>query len=94
MTIHTITPNDRGVFLVTTQGSEHLWEIEDDGSVFVTRESQRVNPYGLNMINGRRNVVTSVEAWPMLGGTFLYCMSGDIPWTRSSTIRNIERIEA
>jgi hypothetical protein len=91
MSIDSISPKDRGVFLVRTQGSEHTWEIEDDGTVHVTRESARSNP-GLDHINGRRNYVTAVDVWPTVGNCFLYFMGGDVPWTRSSTIREIERV--
>lgn len=89
-----LTENDRGIFVVETQGSQHLWEIDDDG-VRVTRESSRVNPYGLDSINGRPYNAT-VHTWPEVGGCFLNSINGalgDVPWTRSSTIKSIERVD-
>lgn len=89
-----LTPDARGTFLVTTQGSTHLWEITDEG-VFVTRNPDgRVsgNPYGLDSLNGRR-LLAHVERWPEVGYTFKVWIGGDIPWTRSSIIRDITEVE-
>lgn len=88
-----LTENDRGTFLVTTQGSTHMWEITDKG-VKVTRNSGRANVYGLNRINGTPYDAT-VEVWPEVGGCFRNVINGgagDIPWTRSSRIESIERV--
>lgn len=86
-----LTENDRGTFLVTTQGSIHRWEITDEG-VFVTRNPDMrdsKNPFGMDSINGRRNEVISVEMWPAVGVCFMYTMYGDMSWVRSSRIRSI-----
>lgn len=89
-----LTGEDRGVFLVKTQGSEHTWTITDD-HVTILRESKRHNPFGMDAMNGRPYYAT-VKAWPEVGGCFATIINGgagDVPWTRSSTIRSIERVE-
>lgn len=88
-----LTENDRGVFLVTTRsGTEHVWDISDEG-VTVERNPAGTGHWSMELFpNGRPNVVTDVTAWPEVGACFLYHMYGDIPWTRSSTVRSIERL--
>lgn len=92
-----LTENDRGTFLVTTKsGTTHLWEIIDShGEPFVSVTRRPSNPGHWSMQgfpNGRPVTATRVDAWPEVGGFFLYHMHGDIPWTRSSRIVSIERI--
>lgn len=92
-----LTENDRGTFLVTTRsGTQHVWTITDE-RVTVLRNPSRTGNNHWSMgdfPNGRPNIANSVHAWPEVGGCFLYTMSGDIPWTRSSTVRSIERLAA
>lgn len=89
-----LTADDRGVFLVETQGSVHRWTITDEGVSYV-RKSQRENPSGLNHYNGKSISVYEVPVWPKVGGVFfvrtrLY----SLPWHQSSTIKSITRVEA
>lgn len=92
--MNALTENDRGTFVVTTQGSTHLWEITDDG-VWVTRNPGAESHWSMrDFPNGRRNRATKVVSWPEVDGMFLYFLHGDTPWTRSSRIRSIERVEA
>lgn len=89
-----LTENDRGTFLVQTQGSLHRWHITPEGVVRVTRYSSRPNPFGCDALNGRPYTAT-VKAWPEVGGVFLNIINGgggDVPWTQSSTIKSIERV--
>lgn len=92
-----LTENDRGTFLVTTRsGTQHKWVITDE-VITVERnpgDSEGGNHWSMfGFPNGRPNYVTKVERWPEVGVTFLYWMHGDIPWTRSSTVRSIERLD-
>lgn len=94
-----LTENDRGTFLVTTKsGTQHKWEIVDshgEPHVSVTRMPKRDGEHHWSMDafpNGRPVTANTVHAWPEVGGCFLYTMHGDIPWTRSSTVRSIERL--
>jgi hypothetical protein len=91
--MNVLTEKDRGTFLVTTQGSTHIWEITDE-HVFVTRNPGRESHWSMgDFPNGRRNVATKVVAWPEVGGAFMYYLHGDTPWTRSSLIKSIERVD-
>lgn len=89
-----LTETDRGTFLVTTKsGTEHTWVITDEG-ITVERRPSRDGHWSMSGFpNGRPNHVTKVSSWPEVDGFFLYHMHGDIPWTRSSRIRSIERVE-
>lgn len=92
-----LTENDRGTFLVKTQGSAHVWDIHEvrgEVRVQVTRYSSGRNPFGCDMLTGRPYKAT-VDVWPSVHGYFTNIVNGgagDVPWTRSSTIRSIERI--
>lgn len=94
-----LTEEDRGVFIVRTQGSAHIWDIGEHprkGTVHVTvtRYSSRRNPFGVDALTGRPYTAT-VQTWPEVGSCFLNTINGgagDIPWTRSSRIASIERL--
>lgn len=90
-----LTENDRGTFLVTTRsGTQHVWHITDE-VITVQRNPSRDGNRHWSMAdfpNGRPNTVGRVVYWPEVGGHFLYTLHGDTPWTRSSTIRSIERL--
>lgn len=88
-----LTENDRGTFLVTTKsGTQHTWVITDEGITVERRPSGDGHWSMSGFPNGRPNTVTRVDMWPEVDGFFLYHMYGDIPWTRSSRIRSIERL--
>lgn len=90
-----LTETDRGTFLVETQGSMHKWEITDE-SVSVTRFSSRHNPFGCDALNGTP-YLADVRKWPEVGEVFFNVINGaggDVPWTQSSTVKNISRVEA
>lgn len=91
-----LTENDRGTFLVITKsGTRHTWVITDE-SVTIERNPDPNGEHHWSMsgfANGRPNTAIRVEMWPEVGGFFLYHTHGDIPWTRSSRIKSIERVD-
>lgn len=93
-----LTESDRGNFLVTTQGSTHLWEITEshgDVHVSVTRNPNGRGHFSMDGFPNGRPYTATVKTWPEVGGLFLNIVSGgagDIPWTRSSRIKSIERL--
>ena len=89
-----LTENDRGTFVVTTKsGTKHTWVITDD-SVTVLRVPAGDSHWSMrDFRNGVPNIVSKVHMWPEVDGFFLYFLHGDTPWTRSSRIRSIERVD-
>lgn len=91
-----LTENDRGTFLVTTlSGTKHLWVITDEG-VTVQRKAKR-DAYHHPSMNGftEQPYRATVNTWPEVGSCFLNIVNdgvGDIPWTRSATVKSIERL--
>lgn len=89
-----LTENDRGTFLVTTQsGTEHVWVITDE-RVTVQRTPKNTSHWSMQGFTTRPYTAT-VETWPEVGSCFLNIVNGgagDAPWTRSSTVKSIERV--
>ena len=87
-----LTEDMTGKYLVTTQGSTHLWDL--DARHYVRNPGPESLSIGFaDHHNNRPLQWTKVERWPVVGDTFLTILHGDMPWHRSSTIRSIEKVE-
>jgi len=94
MFISEIVPTDRGVFIVKTQSSTHRWTITDE-SVIVERNPDADREHHWSMDGFPPSYHATPKAWPVVGECFLNTVNGgagDIPWTRSSTVKSIERV--
>lgn len=82
-----------GLWLVTTQGSEHLWDL--DAKCYIRNPGPASKSRGIpGYFNGTALYWSHVEIWPKVGSCFYTIFSGcDIPWHTSSTIRSIEKID-
>lgn len=86
-----LSPESRGKWLITTQGSQHVWDLDA-----MTYRRLPGEGRGKFAHDGRVVRITRVEAWPRIGQTFLLWF--DDPehpellehWRRSSRINNIE----
>lgn len=93
-TTQQLTPEDVGRWLVITQGSEHVFDLD-------RLTYQRLPGHGRGAFSYDSAVLPlgRVDRWPAVGGTFLIWF--DDPsrpdevehWRQSSTIRSIERLE-
>lgn len=89
-----IKPGSTGRYKITTQGSEHLWDL--DAMTWV-----RTQKDGWNPMPDKDGVVVRIEdvlRWPKVGSGFLVsCTTRPqqirAEWHQSSTIRSIEKIE-
>lgn len=83
--VEEITAEDTGKFLITTQGSQHIWDNDE-------RTWTRLQRDGLNKMDhdGRKVRIQRVKRFPKVGGVFYIWFEDQ--WHQSSTIRKIERI--
>lgn len=92
--IDALSPDDTGRWLVTTQGSRHIWDLDQ-------RTYQRLPGEGRSSFahDGGIMTLTRVERWPAVGNTsFIWFDDPTEPhmiehWRQSSTIVSIERLE-
>ena len=82
-----------GRWLVTTQGSEHIWDLDD-----MTYTRMRGEGRERLKFDGQTQPIASVGRWPRVGATFLvYYNDPTDPHIeqarRSSLIRTIERLD-
>lgn len=92
-TINYTTP---GTWLVRTQGSEHVWDIQPDRVMY-----RRIPGKGRQSFPADEHFVrlTCIQRWPTIGDTFFVWF--DDPqypslmdqWRRSSTIVSIESLD-
>lgn len=85
MTSALIPGVSKGRWRIVTQGSEHIWDL-DEGT-WVRHQRDGLNPME---IDERVQRLDSIFRWPQVGGTF-YVVSGG-RWHQSSTIRSITLI--
>lgn len=86
-----------GRWLVTTQGSTHIWDISSDGVLY------RRNPGAASagfVADGTDVTPTRIDRWPAVGSTsFIWFDDPAAPefveqWRQSSTIRSITRLSS
>jgi len=61
-----LTPQCTGTWLVTTQGSEHVWDL--DAMTYRRLPGRGRGQFALDGVEVR---ITRVDRWPVLGGTSL-----------------------
>lgn len=91
--VDALSPDAGGRWLVTTQGSEHIWDLDD-----MTYARMRGEGRERWKFDGQTHPIVRVDRWPRVDSTFLvYC---DDPTDehieqsrRSSIVRTIERLE-
>lgn len=94
--VDALAPGMTGRWLVTTQGSTHIWDL-DAGTY--TRLPGEHSVAGAFDYDGKAMVITRVNIWPSVGGySHLFYDDPDFPelleWFRiSSTIKSIEKID-
>lgn len=93
--VEALTPEMRGTWLVKTQGSEHLWDLD---CMTYTRKPGSRSLSGAFTFDHRAVLITRVERWPRVGSTSLLWF--DDPsngeqaehWRQSSGIVSITEI--
>lgn len=88
--IEHIDAESPGLYVVRTQGSEHVWNPQEGW--YVRKPGRRGHWSMSDFPNHRRVHWTRVERWPVVGQTFRVILTGDTPWHQSSTIREIEEV--
>lgn len=89
-------PDDTGVYLVTTQGSQHIWNLDD---MTYTRLPGLQSKSGSMEFDAIPVKLTRVERWPEVGSTsFIFYDDLYMPdtleqWRQSSRIDRIEKID-
>ena len=90
-----LTSGMRGCWLVVTQGSCHLWDLD---SVTYTRIPGAASPSGAFSFDARPMAITRIERWPHIGSTSLVWYDdpanpgGREHWRQSSRIVSISEI--
>lgn len=100
MTITKLTAEDSGVYMVETQGSFHLWNLDEGWYI---RNPSRI-PTDQQIVSealrgfdpefsGTRQPLGSVERYPEVGNTFFVRLPPPQNWHQSSLIKSITKIE-
>lgn len=90
--VERLGPNMGGRWLVTTQGSEHIWDLDEMTYCRLPGESSRRFDH-----DSRFHPIDRVEWWPAVGECSLIFYTDPHErlieqWRQSSTIRRIERL--
>ncbi len=86
-----LTEDMTGKYLVTTQGSTHLWNIDE--KYYVRNPGPESKSFNIpGYFNNREIYWIKVGVWPKVGSMFHTILHGDVPWHQSSTIRSIEKV--
>lgn len=94
-TVEELHPSMGGRWLVTTQGSTHVWDLD---TWTYERRPGPDSPSGPMPYDNERHRITRVDWWPAVGGqSLLYYDDPSNPWEReqfrrSSVITRIERL--
>lgn len=94
-TVEELHPRMGGRWLVTSQGSTHVWDL--DAWTYERRPGPD-SPSGPMLYDNLRHRISRVVWWPVVGGqSFLYYDDPANPWEReqfrrSSVITSIERL--
>jgi hypothetical protein len=84
----------KGKYLITTQGSQHLWDMDQEPWTWVRMQKDGLNPM---YFDERTQYIRIIEAMPAVGGTFRIWWSetpdGMVTWHISSIIVKIEKVE-
>lgn len=89
-----LTPDMKGRWLVTSQGSQHVWDLDK-----MTYQRLRGENRARFDADGEVVKITRVSVWPAVGHfSFLWFDDPEFPndaeqWRQSSTIRSIEPLE-
>lgn len=94
ISVQELTPDMKGSWLVTTQGSKHIWNLDE-------MTYCRLHSTNLNAMDYDNTVVriTRVEKWPAVGSSSLIFYDDLLnpvfkeQWRICSTIVSIEKIE-
>ena len=92
--VDALSPESTGRWLVTTQGSQHIWDLDA-----MTYRRLPGDASGMFSHDDRVVRITRVERWPAVGGTsFLWFDDPEHPafvehWRQSSRIEKIERLD-
>jgi hypothetical protein len=87
-----LTPDTHGTWLVTTQGSEHVWNITAQGVTYQRNPGPATNAFDSD---GEPLPLTRVDRWPAVGETFFIWFDDPTypfaieQWRQSSTVRSI-----
>lgn len=92
--VEELRPEMRGRWLVTTQGSRHVWDLDTMTYRRMPGATSRAGamPHDQVMLQ-----INRVVSWPRVGEcSFIWCDDPDNPlmehWRRSSTITSIDRL--
>ncbi|EFV14710.1 hypothetical protein [Segniliparus rugosus] len=95
-TVEELTSDMRGLWLVVTQGSRHIWDLETHPPGYV-RVPGPQSLSGAFPMDRQLVRLSRVGRWPKIGGTSLVFF--DVPddpmkeyWRQSSAIARIERL--
>ena len=90
--VNELTEEMTGSYLVTTQGSTHLWNLDE--KYYVRNPGPLSKSRGIpGYFNGREIRWVEVTRWPKVNDVFFTILNGDVPWHQSSTIKSIERVD-
>lgn len=84
-------PDSRGQWLITTVGSQHLWDCDTNTYLRIPGTGRPQFPYDQHPVT-----ITRVDAWPAVGSTFFLWFDDPVQpvwfehYRRSSLIASIE----
>ena len=88
---------DLGRWLVTTQGSTHVWDIQPDRVLYRRLPGEASRRF---VADGVEVELTRIDRWPAVGATSLIWFNDPAfpelleQWRKSSTVRSIVRLAA
>lgn len=91
-----LNEKSEGFFLITTQGSMHLWCLGNEGGDWYIRMPQdHSKGRGFHPgFNNTRQFISKMHNWPKVDEVFLVSVNNSVnPWHKSSGIKSIERLD-
>ena len=88
--VEELTPDMRGVWLVKTVGSQHVWNL--DAATYTRLPGEGRAQWDAD---GRACPILTVGSWPRVGSRFYLHFLGPlgVEWRYSSTVQHIELLE-
>lgn len=86
-----LTPSMRGVWLVVTQGSHHVWDLD---AMTYTRIPGPASLSGPFVMDGQPMPITRVQRWPRVGSTSLVFYDDPVRPLDYEHFRKSSRIES
>lgn len=94
-TVTALTAESSGVWLVTTQGTQHVIDLD---AMTYTRYPNAASRGGAFVADGSEQTIWRIDIYPAIGSSFLIWIDDPVApetvahWRMSSTVKSIERV--